>query len=215
MKAPALFTPLILGAVALAVQGAEVKKEEKQKLPNMVDYPFWKSEKRGDVTQFVPGLNAALELTPAQEEQIAAARTESMNDEALKAFRGLSKSDPSVTDEQRQKARAAVEAANVKLRERVTKILTPQQAELLAKVNAAYLATVEEIGTVYSEKFASVKGDEAARKRIQEEKSQDVEDHFLGKLDGILSPAQKDAMTKAAQEEQRRGAQATVKKPSK
>jgi len=80
--------------------------------------------------------------------------------------------------------------------------------------NAAYQAALDEVGTVYEEKFATIKADPAARKRVQDEKNQDTEDHFLHKLDTLLTPAQKDAMTKAAEEEQRRGA-ASPKKPVK
>jgi hypothetical protein len=130
------------------------------------------------------------------------------------AARSISKSDPSVTQEQRDKARATVDAANTKLREKVASILTPEQKALIAKVNEAYQATVDEIGVVYEEKYASIKADPAARQRVQQEKNQDTEDHFLHKLDTLLTPAQRDAMTKAAEEEQRR-ADASPKKTAK
>lgn len=200
----------VLSSLSLAAP----EKGSKEKGGSYTDYPFWSSKKRTDAPQFVPGLNAILQLTPEQQEQIAAARNEMANDEALKAARSISKSDPSVTQEQRDKARAAVDAANARLREKIASILTPDQKALIAKVNAAYQATIDEIGTVYEEKFASIKADPAARQRVQEEKSQDTEDHFLHKLDTLLTPAQKDAMTRAAEEEQRRSA-AAPKKPAK
>ena len=193
---------------------AAPEKASKEKRAGLTDYPFWASKKRADAPEFVPGLNAILQLTPDQQEQIATARNEAANDEATKAARSISKSDPSVTQEQRDKARAAVEASNARLRERVAAVLTPEQKAMIAKVNAAYQATIDEIGTVYEEKFASIKADPAARQRVQVEKNQDTEDHFLHKLDTLLTPAQKDAMTRAAEEEQRRNA-AAPKKPSK
>jgi len=193
---------------------AAPEKESGGKRPGVTDYPFWSSKKRPDAPQFVPGLNAILQLTPAQQEQIGTVGNEVANDEAVKAARSISKNDPSVTQEQRDKARATVDAANARLREKVAAILTPEQKALIAKVNEAYQSTLDEIGTVYEEKFASIKADPAARKRVQEEKNQDTEDHFLHKLDTLLTPAQKEAMTHAAEEEQRRAA-AAPKKPAK
>ena len=121
-----------------------------------------------------------------------------------------------MTAEQRNKARATLDAATARLREQVATILTPEQKALIEKINAAYAAAVEEAGIVYADKFASVKADEAARRRIQEEKSQDTEEQFLHKLDGILSESQKAALTRAGEEEQQRSAKtATTKKPVK
>lgn len=188
--------------------------EGKSKRPEVGDYPFWSVKKRGFVTQLAPGLNAVLQLTDAQKEQIAAARDEMSRDEAVKAARGISKNDPAVTAEQREKARAVFDAASARLREKVDAILTPEQSALIAKINSAYATAVEEIATVYEAKSGAVKNDEAARKRMQEEKNQDTEDQFLHKLDTLLTPAQKDAMTRAAEDEQRRNA-AAPKKPSK
>jgi hypothetical protein len=148
-------------------------------------------------------------------EQIVAARTEVTNDPAVVASRGLPKNDPSVTNEQREKARAANEAANAKLKDRVAAILTPAQNELIAKINKAYADTVEEIGTVYSEKFANTKGVEGARERVMQEKQQDTIDRFQSKLDTILNAEQKEAMARAAETEQRRSAQAAEKKAAK
>jgi hypothetical protein len=198
---------------------ATIDAAEKQKTPDVNSYPFWTGGKKaGAVTQFVPGLNAALQLSDSQKEQIAAARDEMMNDEGVKAARGISKSDPNVTTEQREKAKAVVEAATARLREKVAAILTPEQKTLIEKINAAYAAAVEDTGIIYAEKFASpsVKADPAARQRLQEEKSQDTEEGFLHKLDAILTPPQKEAVAASAKEEEQRSAKAAgTKKPVK
>lgn len=212
MKAHSFLTSLLAGITAVATLGAA----EKQKRPDVTDYPFWTAKKRGQVAQFVPGLNAVLQLTEAQKEQIATARDEMSNDEAVKASRGISKSDPSVTAEQRDKARAALEAATARLREKVAAIFTTEQKALIDKINATYAAAVEETGIVYEDKLGSVKADEAARRRLQDEKKQDIEEQFLHKLDGLLTASQTEAMTRAAEEEQRQNAKAAgSKKPSK
>lgn len=212
MNARTVLKLLLVGFISCATLGAA----DKQKSPDVVGYPFWTLKKRGYVPQLVPGLNAVLQLTAAQKEQITAANDEMANDDAVKAARGISKNDPSVTAEQRDKARAAMEAAAARTREKVAAILTPEQKALIEKINAAYAAAVDDTGIVYSDKFASVKADEAARRRIQDEKSQDIEEQFFHKLDTILTPAQREAMTQAAaQEEQRDVKAAANKKPPK
>ena len=61
-----------------------------------------------------------------------------------------------------------------------------------------------------------MKADQAARRRIQEEKDQDTEEHFFHKLDGVLTAAQRETMDRAAEEEQQRSAKAaSAKKPAK
>ena len=213
MKAYSIVTALLIGFTAFASLGAADKEKKRS---DVLDHPFWTSQKRGFVAQFIPGLNTALQLTDAQREQIATARDEMSNDEAVKAARGISKNDPKVTTEQREKARVVLDEASVRLHEKVAKILTSEQNALIEKINAAYATAVEDTGVVYADKFASVKADEAARRRIQEEKAQDIEEQFLHKLDGILSPAQRDAMTRAGEEEAQRSATtATTKKPVK
>ena len=85
MKTYSLLTLLFVGIMTLGTLGAD----EKQKRSEVADYPFWTSAKRGFVPAFVPGLNATLELTDAQREQIAKARDEMANDAAVQAARGI------------------------------------------------------------------------------------------------------------------------------
>lgn len=166
---------LLAGAWPLFTSSAA----EPGKRPDVTDFPFWTAKKRGYVSQFVPGLTAALQLTDEQKQAIAAAREEWSNDEGLKSARSISKSDPSVTADQREKARATIDAATARLRERVDAILSPEQKAVIEKINKAYAAAVDDVGIVYQDKFASVKADEAARRRIQQEKNQDTEEQFL------------------------------------
>jgi hypothetical protein len=210
MKASILIWAAFAGLTVIGTVGAA----EKQKKADVSGFPFWKSDKQPHSPPFVPGLNAALELTDAQKEQISAAQNDFNNDEAVKASRALKKGDPSVTDEQRDKARAAMEAATTRLHEKVNGILTPEQRALVEKINAARAAASEEVGIVYKDKF-SIKGDEAARRRVMEEKNQDLAEGFLGKLDVLLSASQKEAMARAAAEEEQRMKTAVNKKPQK
>ena len=211
MKVRFILTAILLGTLSTALVA-----QEKKKVAGTIDYPFWTGKKQLYAPQFVPGLNAALQLTPAQEEQIAKAREEMSNDDAVKAARGISKNDPNVTAEQREKAHAALAEADTKLHARVMAILTPEQTALIEKINSAYASAVDDVGTVYADKFGAVKADEAARRRIQDEKTHDTEDQFQHKLDGLLNASQKEAMTRAAEEEQKRkAAESGNKKPVK
>jgi hypothetical protein len=200
------------GKTKAKAAGAEVGG--KSKVGAFSDYPFWTTKKRGAVGQFVPGLNAALLLTDEQKKQIAEARNEVTSDEGVKAARSLAKGDPNVTPEQREKAQATLAAAQARLTEKVASILTAEQKTLIEKINAAHASAMEDVGIVYEDKFATVKADPAARQRIQSEKNQDIEEQFLHKLDAILTPAQKEAMNRAADEEVKRAA-AAPKKPAK
>lgn len=88
-----LFIRVALATLVLGSIGAA----EKEKRADVSDYPFWNAPKRGHVAPFVPGLNAVLDLTDAQKQQISAARDEMQADAAVQAARSISKSDPSVT----------------------------------------------------------------------------------------------------------------------
>ncbi len=211
MKASILIWAAFAGLIVIGTVGAA----EKQKKADVSGFPFWKSEKQPHAPPFVPGLNAALELTDAQRDQIAAAQNDFNNDEAVKASRTLKKDGPIVTAEQRDKARVGMEAATTRLHEKVNGILTPEQRALVEKINAARVAAVEEVGIVYKDKFGTIKADEAARRRVMEEKNQDLAEGFLGKLDVLLSTSQKEAMARAAAEEEQRMKTAVNKKPQK
>ncbi|HZJ16042.1 MAG TPA: hypothetical protein VFD27_13400, partial [Chthoniobacteraceae bacterium] len=104
-----------------------------------------------------------LGLTDVQVREIAAARDAMENDDAVRAARGVSKSDP-----QREQARETVEAATARLRERVATILTAEQRALIDKINGLHAAAVEETAILYGPRFGTVKNDEAARLRLQE-----------------------------------------------
>jgi Spy/CpxP family protein refolding chaperone len=108
-----------------------------------------------------------------------------------------------------------MQAATERLHEKVNAILTAEQRALIEKINAARAAAVEEVGIVYKDKFGTIKADEAARRRVMEEKNLDIVDNFLAKLDAILTPSQKEALARAAAEEEQRMKNAGNKKPQK
>lgn len=212
MKTKLLLHQLLAALLVVGTAGAA----DKVKRADVSDYPFYSAKKRGYVAQFVPGLTAVLQLSETQRQRIAAAREEMLSDDAVKAARGISKSDPSVTAERREKARATLDSATAGLREKVATILTPEQKALIDKINSAHAVAAEETGIAYEDKFGSVKDDEAARRRLHEEMSEDLLELFRRKLDAVLTASQKEVMARAADEENRRLAEtAAYKKPKK
>jgi hypothetical protein len=171
---------------------------QKEKSTTVSDYPFWTSPKRGPVADFVPGLHAVLDLTDSQKQQIAAARDEMMNDNAVKMARGLSKTDPAVTADEREAARGAVEAANERMRRKVETILTVEQKALIENINGAYAAATQEVGGTYQIKVASAKIVGEERQRMQQQQRDEVDALFRRKLDEMLSAGQKSALAGAA-----------------
>ena len=62
----------------------------------------------------------------------------------------------------------------------------PVATDAAATWDGRVVKAAEEVGIVYKDKF-SIKGDEAARRRVMEEKNQDLAEGFLGKLDAMLN----------------------------
>lgn len=200
MKSHLLIHPIVLVILTCGAFAAE-----KQKSASVSDYPFWTAPKKGaSVAQFVPGLTAVLELTEAQKQQIAAAREEMVNDEGVKAARSLPKVDPNVTEAQRDKARADVEAATAKMQEKVNAILSVEQKAMIANINGAYAEASKQVGATYSEKFGAVKVGPEERMRMQQAQREEVETLFRRMLGEMLSPAQKEAMAAAAALEEKK-----------
>jgi hypothetical protein len=194
MKTHLLLVPCV--ATMLAIGGAPAA--EKQKSATVSGYPFWTAPKRGPVTEFVPGLDAVLNLTEAQKAQIAAAYAEMMDDATVKAARGLSKNDPSVTTEQREAARAAIDAATARMRSKVDAVLTVEQKAMIENINGAYAAATQEVGATYQVKVASTKIVGEERMRMQQQQRDEVDALFRLKLGEMLTTEQIIAMEAAA-----------------
>src|SRR5687767_4022119 len=70
-----------------------------EKKPALGNFPFWSAPKREYADQFVPGLNAALMLTPDQISKLNEARRETIDSEAV---RGSNRKDPNATEAERE-----------------------------------------------------------------------------------------------------------------
>lgn len=179
---------------ALAASALAVEKK-----PAIGNFPFWSAPKREYSDQFVPGLNAALLLSPQQIEQLHAARRETIDNETLRA---ATRKDPNLTDAQREAAHKLVSEAQANLRIKVSNILTADQRALIERINAVHQEVTKAVGEEFQPKLTSSKGDDQLQERLRNEIRERVAADFRAKLDGLLSPNQKEAFDQAAADEQ-------------
>ena len=184
-----LMVVFALAASALAVE----------KKPAIGNFPFWSAPKREYADQFVPGLNAALLLSPQQIEQLQAARRETIDNETLRA---ATRKDPNLTEAQREAAHKLVSDAHASLRIKVSNILTADQRALIERINAVHLEVAKALNEEFQPKLTSSKGDDQAQEKFRNEIRERLSSDFRSKLDGLLSPNQKAAFDQAAMDEQ-------------
>jgi hypothetical protein len=192
---------LSLAAAALFAAPACAQKVKKAELP---DFPFWSGPKAPHARAFVPGLQAALELTPKQAEAILKAMDETVNSPAIQKL--PRKGDPNATADQLAHAAAKRADATEKLHKQIDAILTADQKGLIEKVNDAYARAVSEVGEEYQAKFVDAKGNAEATAALRKEQAEAVTLAVGKKLDGILSNEQSAAVKKAAEEQAKRAA---------
>lgn len=179
---------------ALAASAFAVEKK-----PAIGNFPFWSAPKREFSDQFVPGLNAALLLSPQQIEQLQAARRETIDNETL---RSTVRKDPNLTEAQREANRKLVSDAQASLRIKVSNILTTDQRELIERINAAHQEVAKAVSEEFQPKLVASKGDDQAQEKFRQEMRERISTDFRVKLDGLLSPNQKAAFDQAAADEQ-------------
>jgi hypothetical protein len=191
-------------AVALAAAALLAPPAAAQKKPELTSFPFWTAPKQPRAQDFVPGLSAALELTPAQVEKIVAAREATVDSPEIRALK--QKNDPNATaDELAAAATKRAEAAE-KLHKEVDGILTKEQKALVEKVNDAYAKVVADVGEDFQPKFQAAKGNAEDTAALRKEQREAVATAFGKKLGGVLSAEQKKAVEKAAEEAKKRAA---------
>ncbi|MBM3980109.1 MAG: hypothetical protein FJ304_07455 [Planctomycetes bacterium] len=200
-------TVLTLAAVALLVAPASAQKEKKAEL---TDFRFWSAPKTPHARSFVPGLQAALELTPAQVAKLVAAREATVDDPELRKL--PNKNDPNATADDIAKANAKRAAAIEKLFKEVDLILTKDQKALIEKINDGYAKVVSEVGADYQPKIAAAKGNADDTAALRKEQAEAIRTAFTKKLDALLTNDQMAAVKKAAEEEAKR-AKANPDKP--
>ena len=189
-------------ATTLAVVALVVSPAAAQKKPGLTSFPFWTAPKQPHANDFVPGLTAALELTPEQVAKIAAAREATVDSPEIRALKR--KGDPNATaDELAAAATKRAEAAE-KLHKEVDGILTKEQKTLIRKVNEAYALVVAEVSEEFAPKLVAAKGNAEDTAALRKEQREAIAAGFDKKLGGVLSAERKKAVEKAAEEAKKR-----------
>jgi hypothetical protein len=206
-----MFARTVLALAAAALFAVPASAQKKAELGN---FPFWSAPKNPRAHAFVPGLQAALELTPEQIEKILAARAATVDSPEVRALK--SKGDPNATADELAKGNARRAEAMEKLFKEVDAILTKDQKALIEKINDAFAKVASEVGEDFQAKFAAAKGNAEDTAAVRKELTEAVASAFDKKLDGILTNEQKAAVKKAAEEEAKRAAENKDKpKPKK
>jgi hypothetical protein len=191
----------VLALIAVALLAAPAAAQKKLALG---DFPFWAAPKNPHAHAFVPGLQAALELTPEQVEKILAARASTVDSPEVRALK--SKGDPNATADELATAAAKRAEATEKLYKEVADILTNDQKALIEKINDAFAKVAAEVGEEFQAKFAAAKGNAEDTIAVKKELQEAVAAAFGKKLDALLTADQKAAVKKAAEEEAKRAA---------
>jgi hypothetical protein len=167
---------LVAGTV-LAISSPAAEKKPAQ----VRDFPFWSAPKRPHARDFVPGLSAALQLTPEQIEKIEAACRETID-----------------TPEARGKNAPGAAAAWDRIHRLVADILTAEQKTLIEKINDAYEKSLEAAAEEYQAQLDGAKGNAEETDRLRKLQNEALADKFGKRLDAILTDSQKEALKKAA-----------------
>jgi len=201
-----MFTRLALVVVAATLPVAPAFAQKKLELNS---FPFWTTPKQPHTHGFVPGLQAALELTPEQIEKIVAAQNATVNSPEIQALKR--KGDPNANADELAKGNAKRAEAAEKLFKEVDGILTKDQKALIEKMNQAFEKVIGEVGEQYQAKFVAAKGNAEEMAAVKKEHAEALVEGFNKRLNTILSTGQKQAVEKAAEIEKKRAAEAKPK----
>lgn len=200
-------TVLVLAAAGLFTTPAVAQKKPAE----VNDFPFWTAPKTPHARAFVPGLQAALELTPEQVEKILAARAATVDSPEIRALK--QKGDPKATADELAQAAAKRAEATEKLHKEVAAILTREQKALIEKINDAYAKVSAEVGMEFQPSIEASKGNAEEIAKLRKEQAEAIVAAFDKKLNAVLSADQKAAVKKAAKAEAKRAA--NTEKPKK
>jgi hypothetical protein len=174
-----------------------------KKKPELGNFPFWSVPKNPHAPSLVPGLQAALELTPEQVQKIVAIRDETLGSEDVRALKR--KGDPNATPEELAAAAEKRKEVTEKLHKEVGDVLTHDQKALIQTINDAYAKVVSDVTEEYQPKIEAAKGNADDVTALRKEQREAVAEAFAKKLDGVLSEHQRALVKKAAEEEAKRG----------
>ena len=182
---------LVLCAFSLLLPGGAARAQKKSDLG---DFPFWTGKGGSPAGPYAPGLNAALLLTDEQKLKIQEARQETIGSEAVGDAGRKMKTNPNLTDAEREELRKIGDEARAALKEKVKSILTVEQKEFIERASALHGTTAAEVNEEFSAQFASAKGSKADMGAVMKEYQVKLQAEFARKLEAIMTPAQSAAM---------------------
>jgi hypothetical protein len=193
---------LAITLIAAIIFAAPVHAQKKK--AGIGNIPFWSAPKNPHAPDFVPGLQAALELAPEQLQKIVAIREETIDSEEVRALK--KKGDPNATAEELAAATQKRKEVVEKLHKEVADVLTHDQKALIQTINDAYARVVSDVAEEYQPKIEAAKGNADDVTALRKEQREAVVEAFAKKLGGVLSEKQRSLVKKAAEEEAKRGA---------
>jgi hypothetical protein len=128
-------------------------------------YPFWSGKAGTPAAQFIPGLTAALQLTNGQVQQMRDAQAATTGSKELQAL-GATMKGKTGTPAGQEAARAARDKANTELQDRVAKVLTAEQQDLIKKINDAYAAVLAALREEFKGRPAALALDKNAPEKL-------------------------------------------------
>jgi Spy/CpxP family protein refolding chaperone len=150
-----------------------------------------------------PGVTAALMLSDEQKSALSQAHQETVRNPKIRnkisALEVKKQPDPA----EREAIRKEMDEARLELRQRVDAILTPQQKELVNKIQDAATEAEHEANEFFDPEFREAKGEENLRD-VREKARVEAEDILVQKLEKFLTPAQMQAIQQAATEQRAR-----------
>jgi len=187
--------------VTAAEPNAAGKKQVTLSLPSGELLGFEINKKTVPLERIVPGIRSALLLSDEQLAQIDAAQRETVQSEAVRNA-GLSlKSAPDAKAEDKTKAKEVVAAARQQLVDKVSAILTPEQKELVKKLNAAAAESQAAVSESLRAEQKGAKGDNAKSDELRERKREPLIAEFKSRAAKFLNAEQLAALDKGIAEQ--------------
>jgi len=154
----------------------------------------------------VPGLNAALLLTPEQRERIAVTHAETLGSEAVVTASRKVKGDPNASEADRAAARKLAEDARAAFDRRVREVLTPAQREVIERFQVLYGEAQEAVAQEFGPRLVGAKGRVEETARLRAEAADRLTADFARRVTEILTAEQRAAFDAEAARERERAA---------
>jgi hypothetical protein len=152
------------------------------------------------VEQAVPGIRSVVGLKKPQQAELKEIREKVFASEALQKARKTVAKDSTAPAREKQAAQKALQEGRDKVRAQVhEKVLTPEQKEIVAKIDKAYREVAAKAAPEFNKKFAAARraGEKGGFAKVRKELMGQVGKEMNKKLDDLLDDAQKARLERA------------------